>query len=480
VGVVTLLTMQETTIFLDSLAESIASLASLPGKRVGVLSERSLASALLITQLVEAGLVYVPLDPAWPAPYLQHVLQDSGIEALYYAESARAVAAGIALPDQFVLPNLLASEYTFDQAQSQKRLATWRQAPQQPLCLLYTSGTTGLPKGMVITVDNEFTYIETLVQHFALQQQDRIAFAADLTFDMASTQLWLAWYTGATLVVCPERQNMAPVAWINREAISVWFSVPAVIDFSRRLGLLEQAMPSLRVSLFSGEALYYAAAAAWQQAAANSVVYNLYGPTETDVCTWHPFDVTEQSEGVMPIGTPLPHHVVVVVDVAGKVVESGEAGELWVSGRHVVSGYLNQAALSKARFTVLQGDPEPHRIWYHTGDWVQQDAIGVLHYRGRVDHQVKLQGKRVECQAIEKHLREISGYEALVLVEQGQLMAFVAVEGEAEVAQWRQQMQACLPQYMCPARYVCCTDWPLNRRGKVDRAALLEQMRQLL
>lgn len=465
--------------------KDIAVFSQQRARSVGILSARSLPAALAIIELIKAGILYVILDPDWPRDYRAFILEDAGVEALWYDRgifSHRDFDRSLCC---LSLPEATEHSHAFTSIDTESILARLWQEPDRVLCILYTSGTTGRPKGIPITVSNELSGIATLVGELSLSPKDRIAHAADLTFDVASTEILMAWYSGATLVVCPPPKNRFPVAWIQEQAITVWFSVPTVISFSRRLGLLQKAcMPSLRLSLFAGEALYVEDALAWQAAASHSTLYNLYGPTETDVCTGYAFDPHNPHGDVLPIGEPLSGQVVVLVDEQGRRVAPGEIGELWISGTQVVSGYLNRPALTRERFTAWRGDENPDRLWYHTGDLAQYDDKGQLHYRGRLDHQVKIRGHRVECQAVECVLRRCIEGEGVVLVDDRtpfkRLLAFVVLENPHSSKDIVKKMAEQLPVYMLPEKVIACPAIPLTSRGKIDRVQLLQFSEQEL
>jgi acyl-coenzyme A synthetase/AMP-(fatty) acid ligase len=279
---------------------------------------------------------------------------------------------------------------------------------------------------------------------------------------------------------------MSPGGFIRDAELTMWFSVPSTGVFMRKLGALKPgAFPSLRWSLFCGEPLPMEVAKAWAAAAPASQVENLYGPTElTIACTLYTWDEqrspAESEHGVVPIGAPFPGMRVLVADESLRPVEPGEAGELMLTGPQVTLGYWKDRERTDAAFVVPPGEDA---VFYRTGDRVRRPAGGrPMTYLGRVDHQIKVLGHRVELGEVEAALREASGVDAAVALgwprtESG-ANGIVAFLGDLEVdtAAVLETCRRRLPAYMVPRRIHLLAELPLNANGKFDRRALLEQL----
>jgi amino acid adenylation domain-containing protein len=354
--------------------------------------------------------------------------------------------------------------------------------------IVFTSGSTGEPKGVTIRHDNLAAYMRNFRALAAPLASDRVATTYELTFDVALHDLLNAWWSGATLVVMPERAMMAPARFILDQRISYWFSVTSFALLLQKQGLLRAGLfPNLRISLLCGEALPQATAMAWAAAAPNSVLYNVYGPTETTMelsfYRWVPGHSEQHCQrGVVPIGIPFADHQHLLLDDQGHEVVNAGDGELYLAGPQVGPGYWGDEARTRATFVELPGR---EGRWYKSGDRVERDSLGVYHFISRVDFMVKVRGNRIELGDVEHALREASGVSLVAVIplpaldgmSQG-LVAFVATPCEYNPADIRQRLATLLPKAMLPDEVRLLDDWPLNANRKVDRGALAALLRR--
>jgi amino acid adenylation domain-containing protein len=350
--------------------------------------------------------------------------------------------------------------------------------------LLFTSGSTGIPKGVMVSHANVLHFVDRMLDRFDVTHEDRLSQTFDMTFDVSVFDMFVGWDRGAC-VCCPSAATVIkPGKFIRESELTIWFSVPSIALLMKRLGMLKPGLyPSLRWSLFAGEPLPVEVARQWAEAAPNSTIENLYGPTEvTVICTgyrWDPSRSPAESEfGVVPIGWPLSGLDALVVDDRLREVEPGREGELIVAGPQVTLGYLDDPEKTAAAFVVPPGRSER---FYRTGDLVRRPlGDGPIGYLGRIDHQVKINGIRVELGEIEAHLREASGVDEVVALgwprsESSALAitAFVCADGlDAEAVRARMAEQ--LPDYMIPKAIHTLPELPLNANGKIDRKALVQ------
>jgi amino acid adenylation domain-containing protein len=357
--------------------------------------------------------------------------------------------------------------------------------------LLFTSGTTGLPKGVAITHANANHYVQAVLDRYQPTPEDRFSQVFDLTFDLSVHDMFMCWAAGATLHVPPDSAVMAPTKFIRKNELTFWFSVPSVIPVMNKLRMLPAgAFPSLRTSLFCGEALPVASAASWQEAAPNSIVENLYGPTEATIAftfyRWLPEYADRSFEaGLVPIGRPFPGLDCVVLDAHGRLAPEDEIGELALGGPQLSPGYWKDEARTAEKFIGLDcGHGRPSR-WYRTGDLAQYDSEAGYVFRGRVDSQVKIMGYRVELGEIEQCVRNAAETDLVVAVpwprnEGGGasgVIAFVCgsgIDAEAITSKCTEE----LAPYMVPSAIYNLESFPLNSNGKVDRGALARRLEE--
>jgi len=469
-------------------------------KVVGVLADRSVGAYGGTLGVLGSGRGYVPLNRKFPLERTLVMLRASGCKTLVVGEECAATLESLLprldrsltliIPDSGWEPKgELLSRHRVIPARQLSNIAD----PRDPVVggddtayLLFTSGSTGTPKGVAVSQSNAVAYMEYAAKRFGIHGGDRCSQNFDLTFDLSVHDLFTCWDAGATL--CPyAEQTLTPATVVDELALTVWFSVPSVAMFASKLGLLQPgAFPTLRWSLFCGEALSSSLAAAWQQAANNSILENLYGPTEATIAiTYYRWNsATSPAEclrGLVPIGWPFEGQQVCVVKEDLDPVATGESGELCLGGSQVTRGYLNDPEKTARSFVRLKHTGD--QVWYRTGDLVRQDERECLSYLGRGDFQVKVNGYRVELQEIDLVLREAAGSELAVAIpwplSDGSASGIVGIVSGSDRAHDRQIIAACearLPRYMVPNRIYHFSHIPLNVNGKIDRGKITEML----
>ncbi|HUA15076.1 MAG TPA: amino acid adenylation domain-containing protein [Verrucomicrobiae bacterium] len=463
---------------------------------VAILAYRSVAAYSGILGILASGRGYVPLNPKFPVERNLAMLNASGSAALIVGAECSGIAQSllerVAQPLIVLTPDPdfqleVSGPITVFTAGDMRASVEPRNpdvSPDATAYLLFTSGSTGIPKGVAVTQGNVSAYLEYTGRRYQLTPQDRCSQNFDLTFDLSVHDLFLCWDAAATLCPFAAESALCPAVYIDDKQLTVWFSVPSVALFASKLGLLEPgAFPSLRWSLFCGEALTAAMASAWQEAAPNSVVENLYGPTEATIAfthyRWHRETSLQQClNGIVPIGLPFTGQHCRIVNDDLSPTAMGEPGELCLGGSQVAPGYLDNPEKTRQQFVNLAGSD---RIWYRTGDLVKQDEQSCIYYLGRRDHQVKINGYRVELQEIDLVLREAADTELAVAIpwpmQGGSAAGIVAVLWGTNSSRDAEILAACerkLPTYMVPSRVFRLTEVPLNANGKIDRRKIAE------
>ena len=465
--------------------------------RTAVLGERSVGAFAGVLGTLLRGDAYVPLNPTFPATRNQALLSRTRCRALVVDRGSLphldGILAGAEEELLIVAPELedvsdLRSRWRahtvigatdLPEADPPDRL----QAPAADASayLLFTSGSTGTPKGVVVAHRNVVHFIRAITERYNLSPEDRVSQTFALTFDLSVFDMFVTWEAGAALHCLPSKALLKPGAYIREHELTMWFSVPSTAMFMRRFGELKTgAYPSLRWSLFAGEALPVEVAEAWAEAAPHSIVENLYGPTEATIaCTVYRWNAqrprAEFPLGIVPIGRPTPAMHALVVDPELNEVPAGVDGELLVAGPQVTPGYLDDPARTEAAFVVPPGRSD---VYYRTGDRVRLSAGGDLHYIGRMDHQIQVLGHRVELGEIECAARAAAGVDSVAALGWPRTAAgaagivlFVAAP-EVDVKTLHTNLAAHLPEYMVPRTIHVLSELPLNPSGKIDRRAL--------
>jgi amino acid adenylation domain-containing protein len=442
-----------------------------------------------------AGNGYVPLNRTFPDGRTQVMFERSGARSLIVDVKSlpqlEAVLKGAREPRLVIMPDVTDVAafqtrwplHSFVGADQLEPSSAWREPVFETdslAYLLFTSGSTGTPKGVAVAQRNVRAFVDYMVERFNVSEEDRLSQMFDMTFDLSAFDMFVAWERGAC-VCCPSQKELIkPDSYIKNSKLTIWFSVPSTAIFMKQLGLLKPGRyPELRLSLFCGEPLPVSSIQAWSEAAPQSIVENLYGPTElTIACTLYRWDAqrspAEAEMGIVPIGYPYPGMNYLVVDETLNEVAVGDEGELLMNGPQMSLGYWKDAKRTAEAFIIPPGRTQ---IYYRTGDRVRRPrAEGPLIHLGRIDSQIKVLGHRVELGEIEAVVRKHCGCDAVVAVgwprtSSGYGGVDVFIEGQGETETLRKAVQSDLPEYMVPRRFHFKDNLPRNSSGKLDRKA---------
>ncbi|MFF4397100.1 amino acid adenylation domain-containing protein [Streptomyces sp. NPDC001480] len=460
------------------------------GARIGLLASRSPLAYAGYLAVLRTGATVVPLNPIFPAQRNAAIAARAGLRTVLTDTALRDLMRESAVPLTLATADSTPSGHCAPPASAGGTAARTGDAAapppvgKAPAYILFTSGSTGVPKGLPIAHGNVLPYIAHQVERYEVTPGDRLSQTFDLTFDPSVFDMFVTWAGGATLVV-PQREDLAdPAAFARANRLTHWFSVPSVVSLAARMRRLPPGcLPELRWGLFAGEQLTLKQAAAWHRAAPQAVIENLYGPTELTVtCTAHrlpadPADWPETRNASVPIGRRLPHLEHVVLDETGALAAEGE---LCVRGVQRFSGYLDPEN-NAGRFLDWEPgagvrihdthDAPAARLWYRTGDRVVEED-GVLTHLGRLDAQVQVHGYRVELGEVEAALGSHPGIEDAAVLFDGTDLKALYVGASVPVAELAGWVAGKLPAYMVPGRFLRVDRFPLNDNGKLDRKKL--------
>ncbi|MFG0610739.1 amino acid adenylation domain-containing protein [Delftia sp. WSY_14] len=446
-----------------------------PERRVGIALERSFDMVVALLAVMKAGGAYVPLDPEQPAQRLSSMVEDSGIEWLLTHGALRhGIAAGDGL-QVLALDGLdLDSQPGHD--------------PQVPVhgenlaYVIFTSGSTGRPKGAAnrhAALHNRLAWMQSA---YALDASDAVLQKTPFGFDVSVWEFFWPLMAGARLVIAAPGDHRDParlVELIRGQRVTSLHFVPSMLQaFLAHEGM--QACTGLRRIFCSGEALPAEAQNAVLRHLPQARLYNLYGPTEAAIDVTH-WSCRDDGGSQVPIGQPISGIRTYVLDACMQPLPQGVAGELFLGGTGLGRGYLNRPGLTADRFVADPFDADGAGRLYRTGDLVRWSARGQLEYLGRMDHQVKIRGLRIELGEVEAQLlAQPEVREAVVVVAGGpgggRLVGHVSARAGRHI-DWpllRQRLLTLLPDYMVPTAIVVLPSLPLNSNGKVDRKQLPE------
>jgi amino acid adenylation domain-containing protein len=457
---------------LDSAANRLALRLQEAGTRpdavVGVLAERSLEMVVALLAVLKAGGAYLPLDPNYPGDRLAFMIADSRVPVLL---AEKPLLEKLPVHEARVLPLEGAADAGKD--------VQWpglKVMPENLAYVIYTSGSTGRPKGTLVPHRAIVNHMLWMQSAFPLRPSDRVLQKTSFSFDASVWEFWAPLLAGATLVMAPPEAHRDPAALarsIQRHEATVLQAVPSLLRAMLDDNRLEGCR-SLRRVFCGGEELTADAAAAFFRVS-DAELHNLYGPTETAVdASYWTCDRNDQ-RGLVPIGRPVANTRLHVVDPWLRPVPAGVPGELLIGGAQVGRGYLARPELTAERFIPDPFAGEAGARLYRTGDLVRQLPDGAVVFLGRIDHQVKLRGQRIELGEVEAALRRHPAVaRGAAVVRDEQIVAYyVPAEGqEATIAGLRAAMRETLPEYMIPSTFVPLPALPLTASGKVDRGAL--------
>jgi amino acid adenylation domain-containing protein len=476
----------------------------LPGERVGICLPRSLESVVAVFGILKAGAVYVPIDPLAPRPVVEGILRHCGIRHLIAAHRSsdilQQIINGGNTPLESVIGSLSLPGPVRTSPWATVEQASGGAAPDIRISeldlayIMYTSGSTGSPKGIMHTHYSGLSYARLSAATYGIHPDDRIANHSPLHFDMSTLGYFTAPTAGCTTVIIPEAHTRMPASLstlMEDERVTVWYSVPLALTQMLHQGALEnRKLTSLRWVLFGGEPFpprpLYELMRLWPQAQFS----NVYGPAEVNQCTFYhlPPQVPDASDPVsqqpIPLGEIWPDTEALVLDETDQPVGAGQSGELVVRSPTMMQGYWARPDLNARAFFTREVFPNFTKTFYRTGDLVRLGEDLQLHFIGRKDRQIKLRGYRIDLDDVEHALafHEAVAEAAVYVysdVEGGDERLAAAVIPRTGMAPDSTKIMAFLatrlPPQALPGRLFIRNTFPLTGTGKIDRNALRKE-----
>lgn len=487
----------------NAVARDLVNAGVVPGHRVGLYLAKGVCSLAALFGVLKTGAAYVPLDPTGPLARSLSIVEACGMEILLVGlpqlrklvvSEQDLVSVGIrrlvvlnekdvppdvvpSLPGVSVeflsLPGAMAADIALSPG-PQGLTGTG----QDTAYILFTSGSTGTPKGVTISHRSSLFFVQWAAAYVGLEQTDRCSNHAPLFFDLSIFDIYSTMLVGATVVIVPPAYSAFPRSlanYIEQQQVTVWYSVPSTLmDLLQTGELGARELDHLRVIIYAGEVFPLGQLRQLMETLPGREYFNLYGPTETNVCTAYRLPGIPDEE--VPIGQVCEGLEAALLGEDGQPVSSPGEGELLIAGPAVMQGYWDMPRETAQVMLRLEG-----RDYYRTGDLVRQDENGQLHFVGRLDSMVKVGGYRVELGEVEAALDSLPQVlEGCAVASSGQgkthieVFAVPAPGHDLEPASVTEGLLTRLPKYMMPRRITVQDRLPRTPTGKVNRRALVD------
>lgn len=452
------------------------------GNPVPVLMEKGKETLSTFFGIVYAGCFYCLLNPSLPETRLKNIINTLNAKYIVTDQEHSELATKLVNKDYILLEEDLKNT---DINQTKLNLIRQEILDVDPLYANFTSGSTGIPKGVVVGNRSVIDFIDNFTNIFNINENDIIGNQAPFDFDVSVKDIYSSISKGATLVIIPKRLFSLPVKLLdficeNKVTTLIW-AVSALCLITTFHGLDYKTPKSVNKILFSGEVMPIKHIKQWIEHLPNAMFVNLYGPTEiTCNCTYHIVDKSLNYEKSIPIGKHFPNEEVFLLNDKNELIkDTGKTGEICVKGTCLALGYYNNEEQTSKSFIQNPLNPNYIDIIYKTGDLGEYDENNDLHFLGRKDFQIKFMGHRIELEEIERAMEKIPEVERSCCIfnqEKEKLYGFYV--GKIDKKQVHDYLKNNLPIFMIPNKITQIEKFELTKNGKIDRMALLKNIKK--
>lgn len=439
------------------------------GDIIGLASERSMEMLICLLGILKAGAVYVPLDPEYPQERIEYMLKDSSAKLLLISKTYSGRFKTDA--KEIIIEDIASKLSNYPKANPGILVSA-----NDLAYVLYTSGSTGQPKGVKITHRNLVNFLCSMQSQPGITPEDRLLAITTISFDIAGLELYLPLITGAELIICDTestRDGRLLLHLLTEKKITFMQATPSTWRMMVDSGWTNKLPVKV---LCGGEALPKELSELLVER--SSELWNMYGPTETTI--WSTIKQIITGDSAITIGYPINNTTVYILNEEQQLLAPGLPGEIYIGGDGVAAGYLNQPALTAERFIRDPFSQSPDARLYKTGDLGTFSDNAEIRYLGRIDQQVKIRGHRIELGEIESQLVAMNTIQQAVVIAREdtpnnkRLVAYIILTAneDEDITLWKNELGKHLPDYMVPADFVVLNEFPLTPNNKIDKKAL--------
>lgn len=471
---------------------------------VGIISPVHIESIASIIGALKVGCAYVPLDEYSPMERLEKIIDNTKLDIIvvdshWYEQHSKLFEKDeirniIILDKENKLTEMPIKSLTFSDVlkQMDSESPVLNQVSDDLAYILHSSGSTGIPKGIMLTHRNARTFVDWMQKEFQVTENDVVMSRAPFKFDLSVFDIFNTFNAGAKLVCYDwskkreeSKRHSGYVELMARERATIFYTTPSTFISLMNRGSLAEAKLSLRKIMYAGEPFPTPQIRKLKEVLPNTRIANIYGPTETNIITYYWVDKIPDNNSPIPLGNVVEDTEILVVSEDGKrICKPNEIGELWCRGGTVTLGYLGMGEQTRRHLVLSPFHPYPVKFW-KTGDFGYRDENECLYYRGRKDHMVKVRGYRIEIGEVELAISSFPGIDEFAVVAipdekyGNRLYCYYSVINVNDITEQAllDFLKIKIPEYMIPYRFIVMDVLPKTSSGKVDRVWLAEQAR---